>query len=363
MSKNAKIFLAVVVFLMLYGIAVLASAQLIESQKATGESYYFLKHQLFSIGLGLIGFFLAWRIDYRLWQKIALPVFLGSLVVMGLVFVPQLSVSLRGAQRWVKVGPVSFQPAEFVKITMVIYLASWLSSKQKDLDSIEKGLIPFLVFYGILAALFLLQPDMGSLVIIGAVGFFMYFVAGASWKNIILLLAIGAVGLGMFVFFSPYRLERVSTFLNPQENLRGGSYQLHQSLIALGSGGLSGKGYGQSMQKFFGFLPEVMTDSIFSVLGEELGFLGTGSVLVLFFLFFYFASRIGREAEDAYGKLLAYGIGILITFQALYNIGAMIGVVPLSGLPLPFFSYGGSSLVASLVGVGIVLSISKYNSN
>jgi cell division protein FtsW len=220
--------------------------------------------------------------------------------------------------------------------------------------------VPFLVFYLILAVLFLLQPDMGSFVIIGVVGFFMYVIAGASWKNILLLLILGGLALSLFVVFAPYRLERVISFLNPQKNLREGSYQLHQSLIALGSGGLLGRGYGQSMQKFFGFLPEVMTDSVFSVLGEELGLIGTGSVVVSFLLFFYLATRIAKETEGFYGKLLVYGVGILITFQALYNIGAMIGVVPLSGLPLPFFSYGGSSLISTLVGAGVILSVARF---
>lgn len=360
MTKNGKIFLALSVFMVLYGLVVLASAQIIESQKITGESYFYLRQQLIILAIGLVGLFLAWRVNYKFWQKFVLPIFLLSLVVMSLVFVPQFSVSYRGAQRWVELGPISFQPAEFVKITMVAYLAGWLASKKEYLDTIDKGLLPFLVFYLILAALFLFQPDMGSFVIIGAVGFFMYVIAGASWRNIILLLVLGSIALGVFIGFSPYRLERVKAYLNSQKDIRGDSYQLHQSLVALGSGGVFGRGYGQSLQKFYGFLPEVMTDSIFSMLGEELGFIGTLSVVVLFLLFLYFASRIARETEDFYGKLLVYGVGILITFQALYNISAMIGILPLSGLPLPFFSYGGSSLIASLVGVGIILSVSKH---
>lgn len=361
MKKKNTVFLAICIgMLFLYGLAILASAQVIESQKEAGESYYFLKHQLLvAVMVGIPGLVLGFRLDYRVWKKLSLPIFILSLILMGLVFTPQLGLQSRGASRWISFGGISFQPSEIAKLGIIIYFAAWLSSKKEKIRDFKQGFIPFLLFNGIVGTVLALQPDIGTLGIISATGGVMFFLAGGNLRYIFLLGLIGAVGFFIVVAQAPYRMERVLSFLNPHQEILGRSYQLHQSLIGLGSGGVWGKGYAQSVQKQ-GFLPEVMTDSIFSVLGEELGFIGCIGLIIMLVGFLLFGLRASKSAPDLFGQLLGAGIVVWIGLQSFFNMAAMTGLVPLSGLPLPFVSLGGTALVVVLFASGILLNISEH---
>lgn len=361
MKNKNTVFLAICIgMLFLYGLAVLASAQVIESQKETGGSYYFLKHQLLiAIFIGLPALFFAHKVDYRIWKKWSLPIFVFTLILMGLVFIPQFGLEARGAQRWLSFGRISFQPSEITKLGVIIYFAAWLSSKRDKIRDFKYGFLPFLLLNGILGVLFVLQPDVGTLGVVCGIGVVMFFLAGASLRYIFLLGLIGLVAFMVVIAQTPYRMERVLSFLNPNQKILGRSYQLHQAHIALGSGGITGKGYGQSSKKK-GLLPEVMTDSIFGILGEELGFAGATALIIMFCAFILFGLKAAKGAPDLFGKLLGAGLCVWISLQAFINIAAILGLIPLTGLPLPFVSLGGSSLVSTLFTCGILLNISEH---
>lgn len=360
MTIYTRLLIGVITALLIFGLAILGSAQVFESQRRTDQNYFFLKQQLISILAGLVGFFIGYGFDYKFWKKHAVAVFAITILLLILVFIPRLGVSIRGAKRWVDIGGFSFQPAELAKLGVVIYFSAWLSSKEEKLNNFSSGFVPFLFFFGVLALLFVLQPDVGTLVLLTGISFLMFFLAGADVKFIILFVLVGVVAFLVMIAQAPYRLERIEAFLNPNKELLDSSYQLHQSVTALGAGGLLGRGYAQSIQNRLGLLPEAITDSIFSVLGEELGFIGAVGFIIMIFVFFFLGLQVAKRAPDKFGALLSGGITIWITAQALFNIGAILGLLPLTGLPLPFVSQGGSAMVAVLTGCGILLNVSKH---
>ncbi|HUT96295.1 MAG TPA: putative lipid II flippase FtsW [Candidatus Paceibacterota bacterium] len=348
--------LVIVIFLLLiFGLAMLFNASMVISQEQTGKPYYYFFHQLiYGVGVGLIAFFICQKINYRIWKKFSLLIFFAALVLSALVFVPQLSYGHGGAQRWIAIGQITFQPSEFLKLALIIYLAAFFSRRGS-----QPTLIPFLVIVAVIAGLMTLQKDLGTLVLIVIVGSIMYFLGGARIRDLVIMVTCYAIALFSLIKFFPHRIQRFITFLNPSIDPQGISYQINQALLAIGSGGLFGRGLGHSVQKY-SYLPEPMGDSVFAIIAEEIGFVGSIGFIILIIFLIFKGLRISKNLPDDFGKLLAIGIVCWFGFQALINIGAISGLIPLTGIPLPFVSYGGSALIITLAGAGILVNISKY---
>jgi len=351
----------VLVFVSLaFGLAMLASAGIVESQKIFGSPYYLLKHQfLFGILPGLLLFFVASRINYQNWKKFALPLLLVAIALVVLVFIPQFGLTIKGAQRWVNLFGISFQPSEFLKLAMIAYLAAWFSRRDgQSLGSFSYSIAPFLLVLGFVGALLYLQPDFKTLVLVSVIAVAIYFFAGAKLSHLLVLFLVFAIIAG-FALVEPYRFERVKSFLHPTVDTQGASYHINQALLGIGNGGLFGVGYGKSQQKI-NYLPEPVGDSIYAIIVEELGFVGGAFVLLLFILLALTLTHIARSVNDQFGRLFVLGMTVWIMAQAFVNIGAILNLIPLTGAPLPFFSYGSSTLVSMLAGLGIVRNISKH---
>lgn len=360
-SRNCdKILLATVMTLSILGLIIISSASVVVSYDDFGYNHYYLIHQfLYGFLPGIILLFLFKKIDYHLFKKYTSFFLVITLILLFIVFIPGLGSELKGANRWVEIAGISFQPAEFVKLTFILYLAAWLEKNKKDAKDFSNLFTPFVVILLLVAFPLIMQPDIGTLGIIIIVAITMYFVSGTRFRHIFYLLAGGVMGLFVLVKIAPYRMDRFMVFFNPELSPQGIGYQINQALLALGSGGIFGLGFGHSRQKF-NYLPEPIGDSIFAVVGEELGMLG---LLIILFLFLFFAFRgfkIANKAPDYFGKFVAVGITSWITFQALINIAAITSLAPLTGIPLPFISYGGSALLISLAGTGVLLNISSY---
>lgn len=315
--------------------------------------------QAISLVLGLTAFFVFSKIKYTLWRKTALIVLGGAIAINLLLFIPGLTLHFNGATRWINLGPLSFQPSEFLKIAAIIYFAAWVQFAKDKITRLSSGLIPYLVILGILGTLLLIQSDTDTLVIIACTGILMFWVGGMPIKHVLLSgVALGVI-VGGVIMFRPYAMKRVQTYLNPATNLQGAGYQINQSLIAIGSGGLTGKGFGQSVQKF-GYLPQPTDDSVFAVAAEEFGFIGGTLLIGLYCVFAISAFRVGTHAADPFGSLCAIGMGILVIAESFLNIAAMLGLIPISGLPLLFVSHGGTALIITLMAAGIVANVSRY---
>lgn len=356
------VFFLLAMLLVGFGLLALASASMGISAAEFGHPYYYLLHQIaFGFLPGMLGLFVVSKIPYQTWRRYAPLLLVVSLVLMFLVFVPFIGLSHGGARRWILLGPVSFQPSEFLKFSFIIYLAAWLETRTRDIHSLSGGLMPFLIMSGFVASFLVLQPDIGTLgvLLLTAVGLFI--MSGGQWKHIGILFLIGCVALGVLAFLEPYRLNRITVFLNPEHDPQGIGYQVRQALIAIGSGGMWGRGFALSRQKF-SYLPEPMGDSIFAIVGEELGLVGTISLIVLFVLLYLRGATIVKSAPDLFGKFLGMGILLLIIIQAFINMGAISGLGPLTGIPLSLVSYGGSALAITLLEIGIILNISKTRS-
>lgn len=354
------LLLAAVFLLTLAGLAILASASSDLASGRYGDSYYYLKHQLYSgLAVGALGFYIAYLVPYRAYKKFALALLLGNLFLLVLVFT-KLGVSAGGATRWLSLGPVTFQPADLLKLTFIVYLAAWFSNaKANRAKDVSSGLMPFLIISAITAGLLIVQPATSMVVILLAAGGCIYFLSGAEWKHMALLGGLGFVLLAGLIFATPYRLARVKGFFNRDRDSQGSNYHLNQALIALGSGGAFGLGYGESTAKV-SYLPEVVDDSIFAVAGQELGFAGTGTLVALFAILVLRLFWLAKRNRDAFGRLLLAGFGAVIALQSIVNIGAISGVLPLTGVPLPFVSYGGTALAVFLTMSGIAVNVSKY---
>ena len=350
----------IISFLVVFGLIILSSASAVLSHDSFGESYYFFKRQLiFGLPLGIICFLVCQRVDYRKWQKLAFPLLIFSLILLISVFIPGIGYSHAGARRWINLGIGSLQPFEFVKITFILYLAALLSKKGEKKEIIKQSLIPVAITAGIIMLLVFLQPNMSALGFIVLLAGFLYFLAGLSPFHLIGLGLAVLVGLWGLVKLAPYQTNRLTVFLHPEIDPQGIGYQINQALLAIGSGGLFGLGLGHSVQKWK-YLPEAMGDSIFAIVAEELGLIGAGFLVILFVILAWRGLRIAKNAPDKFGFLLAGGITGWIFFQAFINMAAISGIMPLTGMPLPFISYGSSALVSSLIGMGILVNISKY---
>lgn len=355
-----RFFLIILGLLLLVGVAVFVSASLGILAKNEKVFYAVLFSQLvLGFGLGLVGMYLCLKINYKFWRKYSLLIFLMSIILTALVFIPQLGWSHGGALRWIKVGPVSFQPVEILKFGFIIYFAAWLSWAKNRVQDFKFGILPFTIMLAIIAVILFKQPDIKSFILIATTGISMLFISGVSMKYILGVGLGSAALLGFLVFSTPYLQERVKTFIDPSTDPRGSSYQIQQSLIAFGSGGIFGRGFGQSIQKF-SYLPEPQGDSVFAVLGEELGFVGAFGAIFLYLLFALQGFRIANNSPDLFSRLLVSGIVIMIIAQSFMHIASVTGVFPLTGVPLPFMSHGGTSLMIYLMAMGIVLQVSKF---
>jgi cell division protein FtsW len=353
-------FLTLVLTLALAGLAIFSSAVLglLARENATVSQDIMFQAGL-GLGFGLVALFFARALSLS-WLKKASPyLFVLSFLFTLLVFVPGIGFHSGGATRWIDVGPTTIQPAEFLKIGFVLLLAWWLSSRSRQLGDVKKGVVPFVALLVPPALILLAQPNTSTTMLLMGTGVAMYFAAGAPWRDIGIL-AIGAIIVLLVVVFTrDYALERVQTFFNPSANSLGSGYQIQQSLIAIGSGGLLGRGFGQSVEKF-NYLPEPAGDSIFAVFAEETGFVGATILLLLFVAFAARGIVIAGHSRDLYGGLVALGFSFMLILQAFVNISAMLGIVPLTGLPLPFISHGGTALVAALIMCGLILNVAAH---
>ena len=351
--------LASVVFgLIVFGLIMIYSSSIIISYEQTGHGFFYLTQQAISLGIGLVAWLIFQSINYQNLKKFNLWFLLAALTLLLLVFIPYFSG--QGVHRWITIGQFSFQPSEIAKLFFIIYLAGWLS-KRKEIESLKKGLLPFIFLLVLFGGLIVLEPDLGTAAVIVATGLVMFYLAGARLSHLIATILAGGGFFYLLIISAPYRLSRFLTFLNPEANPMGSGYQLRNALIAIGSGGLFGLGFGSSSQKYL-YLPEAHTDSIFAIISEELGFLRTVLIIAAFLFLAWRGFQIAQQAPDRFGRLLAGGITAWLVIQAFINIGSMLGLIPLTGLTLPFISYGGTSLVVSLAGVGILLNISKHSS-
>jgi len=360
LKKVDKFFLGIVVTLILFGIVAFVSASLGVLAKNESKFYGIILNQLIlGLGGGMIAFYFCYRVPYLFWRKYALYLFIASIALTLLVFVPKIGMSHGGAKRWVEIFGYSFQPAEFLKISFIIYFASYISWVKNKVSELKFSILPFLIMMGIICAILIKQPDTKSIVLMAVTALVMLFISGAPLKYLLTIVLIGIVGFGILVSVKPYVMQRVKTFINPASDPSGASYQLQQSLIAIGSGGILGRGLGQSIQKF-NYLPEAQGDSIFAVIGEELGFVGGVILIILFLLFAFRGYRIGQHAPNSFAKIMVIGLITIITVQAFMNIASITGVFPLTGVPLPFISHGGTSLMIYMGAMGIILQISTY---
>lgn len=361
-SSPDRWLVGIVLFLSLFGVLMVYDSSVAIAIRDFGDQYYYAKEQLKWLGIGIISMVVLSRIDYHKWYSLALPALLGVMGLLMAVFIPGFGVAALGAHRWLNFGIFVLQPAELAKLVLVVYLAAWFTPHHSNgvgFTGREKGRFgAFLFLTGIIFGLVILEPDLGTGIIIVTTALVMYFLSGASIKNIAFLVPIVVIGVTLLAISSPYRFRRLTTFINPENDPLGASYQIRQVILALGSGGWTGIGIGKSRQKYE-YLPEANTDSIFAIIGEETGFLGTTLVTLAFGFLVWRMFRVAARAPDSFGRFLVTGIASWIGVQSVLNIGAMVAVIPLTGIPLPFISYGGSSLVILLAAVGIVLNISR----
>jgi cell division protein FtsW len=340
------------------GLVMVHSSSSVATLTDYGDSFYYLKRQGMFAGLGLGALVVASQFDYRRWNDYALIIMGGSLLILLAVLHPSIGVVVNGARRWIELGGFRFQPSELVKVALILFTASGLAYNQKRIQHLVTG-APYVALTAGVCVLILLQPDLGTAIAVGGTAFFMWFVAGFHGLHLVGLLAIALPAGWKAMMMEEYRRDRFLAFLNPWADPLGDGYHIIQSLLALGSGGLFGVGLGNSRQKLF-YLPERHTDFIFAILGEELGLVGAFLVIFLFGVFAYRGFRVAMQAPDGFGTLLAAGITSMVIFQALINIGVVTGSIPITGITLPFISYGGSSLVPTLGAVGILLNVSRY---
>jgi cell division protein FtsW len=342
--------LGLVTGLTFFGVLMVYNASVVEAFRVFKDKYYYLKNQSLWALIGLAMMLILSQIDYRHLKKIAGPLFFLNLFLLAIVLIPGIGTPIKGARRWLNLGFFMLQPSELIKLTFALYLASWLEKPRRAWR--------FLFLIALVFGLIVLEPDLGTLVVIITNAFLIFYLSGISLFKLIPLLGLGILAGMLMIFSSSYRKSRLLTFLDPSRDPLGSSYHIRQVLIALGAGGLWGLGLGRSRQKY-AFLPEATSDSIFAIIAEEIGFLGAAFISLIFLIILLKGLLISKQAPDRFGQLLSGGIVGWLGIQTLINLGAMVVLVPLTGLPLPFISYGGSSLIVALSGMGILLSISK----
>jgi len=357
------VFFMLVLGIVLAGLAIFSSAALgLLARESNSVSQDILIQAGLGLGLGFISLIIARAVPLSLIKRLSPYIYGATILFTALVFVPGIGFHSGGATRWINLGFTTVQPAEFLKIGFVLALAWWLAPRARQLTNPKKGLIPFVVMLALPSALLLAQPNTSTMLLILATGAVMYFAAGAPWRDFGIL-ALGAIiVLGIIMYQRDYVFQRVKTFIDPSVNSLSSGYQIQQSLIAIGSGGLLGRGFGQSVEKF-NYLPEPSGDSVFAVFAEEAGFVGAIIIVALFLALSARGIVIAGHSQDLFGGLVALGFSFIIIFQAFINISAMLGIIPLTGLPLPFISHGGTALMAALIMCGLILNVASHRKN
>jgi cell division protein FtsW len=347
--------------LLVVGLLAVYSASFALGELEFGDTNYFIVRQAAAavLGLGLLWFFM--RMDYHHLYTLSLLMMVLALVGLLAVLVPGIGLEQNGAHRWLSLGPLPpLQPSEFAKLAIIVYIAAWLASRRENIKHFSMGFVPFTLMVGLVASLVVIEPDMGTTVVIVATTCTLFFVAGAPLSHLALLMAGGGFMSWVLIAITDWRVDRITAFISPESDPEGTGFHIIQLLIALGSGGPVGLGWGESRQKFF-YVPGSHTDGVFAIIGEELGFVGAVAVIALFAFLVYRGIRTALNAHDLFGAYLAVGILSWIAYQTLINIGGITRSIPMTGIPLPFISYGGSALVATMAGVGILLSVSRYS--
>lgn len=359
--KPDIIFIGVISLLALFGLLMLFSASSPMGYATFNDPYFFIKKQLLLGFLpGLIGFYILSKIDYLKWRRLARPFFIFAMILLVLVIIPEVGGGFGTANRWFSIGGQSFQPSELAKLAIIIFLADWLAEfKKENFLDWRKSFLPFLLILSAVGFLLMKEPDMGTFLIIFIIVVGMYFASGAELSHLLIIFASSLVGFVGLIFLSPYRFHRLVSFLNPNADALGISYHINQALLAVGSGGLFGLGWGHSVQKFQ-YLPQADADSIFAIIAEELGFLISVAFIVLLIYIFWRGLKIAEKSSTRFGRLIVIGVMIWMTGQSFVNISAMVGVLPLTGVPLPLVSHGGGSILVTLLALGLVVNISKY---
>lgn len=358
-SAPDYVLLFVTILLLLIGMIMVYSASVAWATYRFEDPFFFVKRQLFFASFGVFAMLFVMRVDYWAWRTWAKVLLIVCFLLLIIVLIPGVGLVRGGARSWLGVGAFSIQPSEFMKMAMIVFLAKYLSEHQKKITSFTQGLIPSLTLVFIAFGLIMLQPDLGTGAVMVATCVVMIFIAGAKISHFIGLGFIGIAGFVFLIISAPYRIQRITSFLDPWSDPLGAGFQIIQSLYAVGPGMLMGMGLGESRQKYF-YLPEPQTDFIFAILSEELGFIGGTFVLLLFGIMFVRGIKIALGAPDLFGSFLAVGVTAMIAIQVMINIGVVIGLIPVTGITLPFLSYGGSSLTLMLFSLGILLSISRY---
>ncbi|OPY57709.1 MAG: Lipid II flippase FtsW [Pelotomaculum sp. PtaU1.Bin035] len=359
-SPDFVLFFTVMSLLCL-GVVMVFSASEYSTLVNYNDSFYFFKRQAVWAIIGLIAMRIMMKYDYWRLKHYILPIVIIAFLLLVLVLIPGIGREVNGARRWIAVGPVPFAPAEFVKLSIIIFTAFGLAQQKDRVKTFTKGVLPYLIIMSLAAGLILMQPDLGTAMSLAGIVFVMIFAAGARIVHLSSLATAGLAAVGLAIAMEPYRLRRFLAFLDPWADPQGSGFHTIQGLYAIGSGGLFGVGLGQSKQKFL-YLPENHTDFIFAIIGEELGFIGASLVIMLFILFIWRGLKIAVTSTDPFASLLATGITAWVGIQSMINIGVVTGSLPVTGIPLPFISFGGTSLLFSMIGVGILLNISQFTS-
>lgn len=358
-SAPDHVIIIVIFLLLAIGVLMVYSASAAFAFHKYQDSFYFAKRQFLFAALGILCMFLIAGSNPYDWKKWAKPFFWICVGLLILVLIPGVGILRNGARSWLGIGALSIQPSEFMKLSLVLFLADLFTKPRFQITHLWKGLLPSLAILGLAFGLIMLQPDLGSGSVLIGTGIVLIYVAGIRWKHLISLLLIGVAGFIGLILAAPYRIARITAFLNPWQDPLGAGYQLIQSLYAIGPGGLIGLGLGMSKQKHL-YLPEPHTDFIFSILAEELGFIGAGTTVLLFAILIWRGYRIALHISDPFLSLVATGITTIMMIQSVINIGVVSGAFPVTGITLPFLSYGGSSLTLTLIGVGILLNLSRF---
>ena len=352
--------LTTVLVLLIVGLIFVYSSSYVLAEVEYDDPNHFIKRQFMFAVLGLIGLVTVMQFDYRHLRRLSPLLMLGALLGLGAVLVPGVGVESNGALRWIQVGPLPpVQPSEFAKLAVLIYMAAWLASRGDALRDFSLGVLPFVGMVGLVGALVMLEPDLGTTVMIAIIAGTLFFIAGARLVHVITLAASGIFAATLLILAGGYRMDRILSFTDAESDPTGVGFQTLQLLVAFGSGGVWGLGLGVSRQKFF-YVPGSHTDGVLAIIGEEIGFVGVLVVLALFLVLFWRAWLIMRRAPDTFGSLIAAGVLVWFAFQLLINVGGVTRLIPLTGIPLPFLSAGGSSLLVSLIAVGLLLSVSRY---
>lgn len=363
MFKSDRVIICVVFALLTIGVVMVYSSSFILAERAGPypDGYFFFKKHLTGVLISILALLLLKEIPYQTWSKLNPVILIIMFLLLVAVFIPGLGRTYYGAHRWIKLGPINFQPSEFAKLGLIIYLTSFISKQPERIRDFKKGLIPLFMVIGLSVGLIMAEPDIGTALFLSIVCGMVLFISGIKLQYFLPLVA-GAVLLIMIIafLFFPHVVSRLQVFLNPAADTLGKSYQINQALIGLGAGGATGAGLGLSKQKLF-FLPQQHTDFVMAIIGEEIGFVGTFMVLVLFLLLFLAGWRLFRHSSDHFGGLLSLGITLLITIQALINLSVVTASLPTKGIGLPFISFGGSALIATMCGVGILINIARQS--